>query len=160
MYELVCSVVSLAYMASIATLIMPLRARLLDGLSDNLQQFWVKILLFLGALLLCGVCDFKADPASPARVSRSSSALWCPRHVLARLGPPAGDSRSSSALWCLRRNSTATQVRVPFLGALLLCGVCDEVPGHHRAGRVSRSSSALWCLRHRHRSRRGCDRGF
>ena len=59
-YELVCSVVSLAYMASIATLIMPLRARLLDGLSDNLQQFWVKTLLILGALLLCGVCDLSS----------------------------------------------------------------------------------------------------
>ena len=65
--------------------------------------------------------------------------------------------------------SSISSTRVAFLGALLLCGVCDKRPTHEhpcsflgalllcgvcdanftartRPG-VSRSSSALWCLR-------------
>ena len=58
-------------------------------------------------------------------------------------------SRSSSALWCLRPVMDVKFVGgVAFLGALLLCGVCDDLEVRCEIiGRVSRSSSALWCLR-------------
>ena len=79
---------------------------------------------FLGALLLCGVCDQTMD---------FNLALFV--------------SRSSSALWCLRPPSAQLTLKVWFLGALLLCGVCD-IKAYDKSGlAVSRSSSALWCLR-------------
>ena len=58
-------------------------------------------------------------------------------------------SRSSSALWCLRLMELEFNTKTPFLGALLLCGVCDEPEEEADRVRVSRSSSALWCLRRR-----------
>ncbi len=104
------------------------------------------------------------------RVSRSSSALWCLRLGTRPKGATGTVSRSSSALWCLRSATWGpSRTRAflgalllcgvcdgapkcgrgtgPFLGALLLCGVCDQHPGCPKGHPVSRSSSALWCLR-------------
>ena len=83
--------------------------------------------MFLGALLLCGVCDQKRENNVACEVSRSSSALWCLRPGPGLMSRPCRVSRSSSALWCLRPPIPMwMREEVVFLGALLLCGVCDR----------------------------------
>ena len=55
-----------------------LGALLLCGVCDMIAAS-LAALVFLGALLLCGVCDILGVLFAPFAVSRSSSALWCLR---------------------------------------------------------------------------------
>ena len=81
---------------------------------------------FLGALLLCGVCDRPGDREGPDPSFLGALLLCgvCDTMEILVIGG------------------------VAILGALLLCGVCDpHLPPARDRRLVSRSSSALWCLR-------------
>ena len=57
-----------------------LGALLLCGVCDLMIKAYDQEGRFLGALLLCGVCDATESKMYDRYVSRSSSALWCLRH--------------------------------------------------------------------------------
>ena len=70
-------------------------------------------IVFLGALLLCGVCDSALSAEWAAKDGLLGALLLCGVCDRAASGPSFGRvvSRSSSALWCLRRQGGEADLR-------------------------------------------------